>query len=386
MKFSFPEILEAERAGRALALCLRCGAEKLPPAIAALPDDTEALVSDCLAGAAAVAAARHLANLGLRMQVTLACGAEVHCAALATMLEIAGCMNLDLAHASSPKPFGVCPNLIEATEPRAAALGRKRTFEAAKFLRARGEWDWDGYGALPGGAANPFLRAANAVEALPAAAIREIDRRAAAEYGLPGLCLMENAGVGATAVAAALLRECGGGQIVVLAGPGNNGGDAFVVARGLLERGAPVRVLLTGNEPAAGSAAGVNLGILRDGGATAEVCPGADALAEIFAGAALIVDGIFGTGLSRAPAGTAAAAIAAVNRSGRPVLALDLPSGLDADTGVALGECVSARRTVTFAVPKLGCFRAAGPKCCGELLVADIGCPEELIASARRGV
>ncbi len=196
---------------------------------------------------------------------------------------------------------------------------------------------------------------------LTAAAMREAERRVIAG-GVTGRRLMERAGRAAADAAMAMIAP--GATVSVLCGPGNNGGDGFVVARVLRDRGYAVRVGLLGERTAlAGDAAAA----ARDWGDA--VAPAADLDLD----AALVVDGLFGTGLSRPLAGEAARIVEAVNRAGRPVLALDIPSGIDADTGAVLGAAIRASATVTFAASKPGHWLMPGRDHAGALRIADIG-------------
>ncbi|MBI4606353.1 MAG: NAD(P)H-hydrate epimerase [Planctomycetes bacterium] len=221
----------------------------------------------------------------------------------------------------------------------------------------------------------------------PRDVIRRWDRLAVERYGLPSIVLMENAGAGAAAVLAALTEDprapCPE-PFVVLCGPGNNGGDGFVVARHLHNRGFRVEVLAAGGAGyPPGSDAAVNLEVVRrmglslDLGALLAPPPGRDALRR--RGAGTVVDAIFGTGLSRPVRAPFLEWIEAVSSSGAAVAALDLPSGLDADSGEPLGACVRAHHTITFAAPKLGFGRGLGPSSTGEVHVVDIGIPRELL-------
>lgn len=199
--------------------------------------------------------------------------------------------------------------------------------------------------------------------------LREVERLAtgaiARDGGLP---LMERAGRAAARLAMEMLGDTGG-RVLVFAGPGNNGGDALVAARLLREAFHPVDVVFDGDEARLPHDAGAALAAWRRaGGSTLGAIP-ADRRWS------LVVDGLFGIGLKRPPAGVFAAridAIAALARAGTPVLALDLPSGLDADTGQLHGIAVEATRTLTFLALKPGLLTADGPDCCGELMLADL--------------
>jgi hydroxyethylthiazole kinase-like uncharacterized protein yjeF len=208
-------------------------------------------------------------------------------------------------------------------------------------------------------------------ELLTAAEMAEADRRTIAA-GTPGMTLMEAAGAAVADAAAALSPD---GPVLVVAGPGNNGGDGFVAARRLAAAGRAVTVALFG-DPARlrGDAA-----IARDRW-PGPTLPGAGLHdAEPLPEAALVIDALFGAGLDRAVDGPAAALVAAMN-AGPPVLAVDLPSGLDADTGRPLGVAVRATATVTFFRKKPGHLIYPGRALCGRLILAEIGIPATLLA------
>jgi NAD(P)H-hydrate epimerase len=205
-------------------------------------------------------------------------------------------------------------------------------------------------------------------ELLTAAEMGRADRLAA-ERGVPGLVLMENAGR-AVAEAAVALAGHPGAAIAVACGPGNNGGDGFVAARLLRERGYSVRLGLLGARDA----------LKGDAAAMAARWGDAEPLsAGLFADADVIVDALFGAGLSRPLEGAAAEAVAAINAGGRPVVAVDVPSGLDGSTGQAASPVVLAARTVTFFRLKPGHLLLPGRTLCGEVSLADIGIPAAVL-------
>ncbi|HED66023.1 MAG TPA: NAD(P)H-hydrate epimerase [Planctomycetes bacterium] len=226
-------------------------------------------------------------------------------------------------------------------------------------------------------------------EPLPRAIVRAIDRRAIEEFGVPSLTLMENAGTACAREAQAMLRAIPGrssGPVLVLAGPGNNGGDGFVVARILAGEGVAVRTVFVG--PAeklegGGSDVRTNHARLLDAGESVEILEASeDWRAELSSPEApvLIVDALFGTGLTRPLRSPWLEVVQTVNDlrgQGALVLAVDLPSGLDADSGEVLGAVVRADVTVTFVAPKLGFGNGAGPDSTGRVVVADIGIPPE---------
>jgi NAD(P)H-hydrate epimerase len=220
---------------------------------------------------------------------------------------------------------------------------------------------------------------------LSRAQMREFDRHAIEVCRVPGLVLMENAGRGATDV---LVRELLGGQaagakVVVVCGAGNNGGDGLVVARHLLVRGASAEVFLVGDAKRFGPDALANLEAWRGlGGAVHELGPGADLglLDRAMAQARVVVDALFGTGLDRPIEGHLALVVRTINASAAARFAIDLPSGLDADTGSTLGVVVRAQVTATFAHHKLGLLTPAGSDVAGSVHVVDIGVPGALVA------
>ncbi len=193
--------------------------------------------------------------------------------------------------------------------------------------------------------------------------------RLAVAAGVESLTLMENAGRAVAGEAAPMAGR--GARISVVCGPGNNGGDGFVAARHLAEAGFEVGVALLGPRDALKGDAAT---MARRW--TGQVEPLAFAA---FDGAQLIVDALFGAGLTRPIEGTAAAAVEAMNRSGAPIVSVDVPSGLDGTTGMAEGPRVRASRTVTFFRRKPGHLLMPGRLLCGPVSVADIGIPAEVL-------
>ena len=213
---------------------------------------------------------------------------------------------------------------------------------------------------------------------LTAAQMRELDRRTIEELGLPGMVLMELAGRGVADSATELLPS--GGRFVVVAGPGNNGGDGYVAARHLLGRGRTGRVLLLGDPTRlTGDAAANRKLFLRLGGV--EVVDDGSAALQPLLDAGLVIDAIFGTGLQREVEGRRRVAIEAINGCARPVLAVDLPSGIDSDTGRCCGVAVRATRTVTFGCLKRGLVSGDGAACAGAISIVDIGIPPGFVAA-----
>jgi len=210
-----------------------------------------------------------------------------------------------------------------------------------------------------------------------AAEMRSLDRLTI-ESGTPGHVLMERAGEGATRV----LLDCvprlrtRGSRALIVAGKGNNGGDGWVIARLLKRRGVTVEVALVGRTAEVAGDALRNLRAYRRlRGALFEVgdAAGLARLATVASAADAVVDALFGTGLNDPVLGLPAAAIETINSCGAPVLAVDIPSGLDADSGRPLGTAVQAEATATFGFAKLGQVQHPGVRQCGALAVVDIG-------------
>ncbi len=213
-----------------------------------------------------------------------------------------------------------------------------------------------------------------------AAEMRELDRRAIEEVGLPSLVLMEHAGRTTYQV---LRREFPGlaGEVAVVAGRGNNGGDGFVVARYLANAGQPVAVFLLGERQQVQGDARVNLEILAHlGVAVMEITTAADLnpVVHRLAKAGLVVDALLGTGLNAPIGGLMATLVERLNHLRAPVMAVDIPTGISADTGEVLGVALKAQVTVTYGWPKIGQLVGAGRDYVGRLWLADISIPPEL--------
>ena len=216
-------------------------------------------------------------------------------------------------------------------------------------------------------------------------AVRAIDRHAVETLKLPSLALMENAGAGATA---SLLAHFGDrlARVCIVGGTGQNGGDAWVVARHLRMHGMTARCVLVGDEARVSGDAAVNLAVLRALGVPVECVAdqtATRAIEEALDGATLVVDGLLGTGLSRALGGLEADAVSRMNSAGVPILSLDLPSGIDCDTGAVLGVAVRATVTTTFAAHKRGLHQHPGAAHAGVVELVRIGVPVDRAAVAQ---
>ncbi|HVT90337.1 MAG TPA: NAD(P)H-hydrate epimerase [Tepidisphaeraceae bacterium] len=208
---------------------------------------------------------------------------------------------------------------------------------------------------------------------LTRAQVREIDRRSIEEFQIPGIVLMENASRAAASVAWEML-EHRPDSVLVVCGAGNNGGDGLAVARHLHNLGAQVTI-----HPAVAHSKYTGDALINWQIVEAMKLP-----LGWLAKPALIVDALFGTGLSQPPRPDGATVIHRMNDANVPILAVDLPSGLDCDTGDPLGPCVKAVKTVTFVAEKIGFTNPVSRQYTGDVIVADIGCPRELIEEVGR--
>ncbi len=216
--------------------------------------------------------------------------------------------------------------------------------------------------------------------------IRRLDQRAIAA-GIPGEELMERAGFAVARAAVEFLKKHDARSVLLFAGKGNNGGDAIVAARHLAGAGChPALVLLCRSDELQGDAL-LHLQRLVSGIPLYEL-PGAEQLREIVAatGPAVVVDGLLGTGLSGDVREPYAGAIRFINELGLPVVAIDVPSGIDSDTGAVRGVCVRADVTVTMGLPKIGLLQPAATDVVGSIRVADIGFPPSFVAEIETDV
>jgi ADP-dependent NAD(P)H-hydrate dehydratase / NAD(P)H-hydrate epimerase len=212
--------------------------------------------------------------------------------------------------------------------------------------------------------------------------MREMDRLTIQKYGVPSLTLMERAGAG---IAEAIIKRFGRVAkkgVLVVAGKGNNGGDGFVVARLLMKQRIPCEVALLARQDQLSSDSAHNLrAFLRLKGKVHEIAgDDFELLSLLLDKNGLIVDAILGTGLKSEVRGRFAEAITLLNAAGLPIVAVDIPSGLDTDSGRPLGVAVQAEMTVALALAKLGEVIYPGVACCGELVVADIGVDDRAVA------
>jgi NAD(P)H-hydrate epimerase len=217
-------------------------------------------------------------------------------------------------------------------------------------------------------------------KSVTAAGMRELDRKSIEDFVIPGVVLMENAG---RKVAEEVQRFglASAAKVAVLAGRGNNGGDGFVAARWLYNLKFDVKVYAFAQRDEIKGDARTNLDILLKMGIPFEenVEPDLPALEIELQEASLIIDALLGIGIKGEVREPIRSVINLVNNLGRPILAVDVPSGLDADTGEVLGAAIKATKTVTMGLAKKGFFLASGPEYTGEVIIADIGMPRELL-------
>ncbi|MDQ7040000.1 MAG: NAD(P)H-hydrate dehydratase [Rhodothermus sp.] len=220
---------------------------------------------------------------------------------------------------------------------------------------------------------------------LTARAMREADRQTIEALGLPGRVLMETAGRGAAEVAVRMLGTVAGRTVVCLCGRGNNGGDGFVLARVLHARGAHVHVVTMADVSAMSDDAAANYRLLEQlavhdsSGRLHLHRLTSPAELDNLPPAALYVDALLGTGLSSPLRSPIRELVLWLNARPAPVLAMDIPTGLDSDTGQVLGTAVMATRTATMGALKVGLLLGEGPRLCGLIDVIDIGIPRHVL-------
>ena len=225
-----------------------------------------------------------------------------------------------------------------------------------------------------------YADGAETVKVITADEMREIDRISIEEYGIPGIVLMERAGL---AVALKVKEFYPDKKIVVLCGGGNNGGDGLVAARNLHNRGFKVSVLIFAKKNSLSPDCNAQYQIAKKIGIPVEFRKD---LNERDVHGAVLIDAVFGTGLSRPVKGSLAGVFAFINDSDVPVVAVDIPSGISSDTGEILGEAIMADYTVTFGLAKRGHLLYPGAEYTGRLFVEDIGFPAKILASEKINV
>ncbi len=217
------------------------------------------------------------------------------------------------------------------------------------------------------------------------AEMQNIDYKAIKNYGIPGIVLMENAALNVVKKAKQILISVEGKKILVFCGVGNNGGDGFAVARHLINQGADVKVFLLGSDVDVKADAAINLKILQLMGVKIHQILDEKDLYRIdisLSYTQLVIDAIYGTGFKGVNSGIIAQLIRLINKNNRLVLSIDLPSGMDPDTGEVREECIKATHTVTLGLAKLGLFLEPACRFVGALEVVDISLPKVLLNDA----
>jgi hydroxyethylthiazole kinase-like uncharacterized protein yjeF len=215
--------------------------------------------------------------------------------------------------------------------------------------------------------------------------VRQVDRLAVERYAIPSIVLMENAAIALREASLELVASCRLASTIILAGPGNNGGDGFALARHLDNHAIPVHILCTHPIESCRGDARTNFDIIANMGLPCTVAESEqdyDKLLASLPGPRLIVDALLGTGVSRPVSGIIKAIIDRVNaRDKDQVLSVDIPSGMDADLGPVHGPCVRADLTVSFVGQKIGMAAPGAAKLVAEVVIGDIGVPRQLAES-----
>lgn len=208
--------------------------------------------------------------------------------------------------------------------------------------------------------------------------VRDFDKWAIESLKIPGVVLMENAGKNFADIIMPDIRQAGLKKICIFCGTGNNGGDGYVIARHLENNNFQTKIVIVGDIGKIAGDAKVNLEIIRNIGlqienlGTAEMVS-QNIIADLMKDCDLVIDAIFGTGLTGQLRPEYQSLINAINSAGRDIIAVDIPSGLDCDTGTPLGCALKAKRTITFAAMKQGFLNAAAKQYTGKVDVASIG-------------
>jgi NAD(P)H-hydrate epimerase len=209
--------------------------------------------------------------------------------------------------------------------------------------------------------------------------VRAVDKWAIETLGIPGVVLMENAGRSCAELVKEKLKHIPSPKVCIFCGTGNNGGDGSVIARHLINSGFKVAVVLCGERDKVKGDAKINLDVLERLGQPIEQWSIkdsniADCVKDFAAGADMVVDALFGTGLSGQLSDEYKILIESINAQNHPILAVDIPSGLDCDTGGPLGAAIRAKYTVTFVAVKKGfTLSSSAAQWTGEIFVASIG-------------
>jgi ADP-dependent NAD(P)H-hydrate dehydratase / NAD(P)H-hydrate epimerase len=212
--------------------------------------------------------------------------------------------------------------------------------------------------------------------------IKKVDEAAIGKLGIPGIVLMENAGLRVVEMIENLLGEVRGKKIALFAGKGNNGGDGFVIARHLINMGAEVKVMLLGRVEQVTGDAKINLEILIKMGVKIFILDNENAINVVRVALVytdLVVDAIYGTGFKGMVSNQLGSIIEVINSCQKTIIAVDIPSGVEASTGKVNGPCIKATHTITFSYPKIGLLLFPASKFVGQLEIANISIPETAV-------
>ncbi len=220
------------------------------------------------------------------------------------------------------------------------------------------------------------------MKVISAETMQTIDRLAITGYSIPGAVMMENAGRAVVREIENIFPEPSGKPVVVIAGKGNNGGDGYVIARLLAGERWKTALFVLANRSAITGDAAMNLELLDPASVTFAEEHLPENFSSVISEAALIIDAMLGTGVRNEIQGVFRDAVRLINNSGKKVVAVDIPSGINATTGQIMGEAVKAEITVTFASAKLGHVLYPGASHTGRLVVADIGIPDRIVANS----
>jgi hydroxyethylthiazole kinase-like uncharacterized protein yjeF len=219
------------------------------------------------------------------------------------------------------------------------------------------------------------------MDSITAEQMKKVDKAAIDEFGIPSLVLMENAGRAASDIAYNMLIDKKN-RVICICGKGNNGGDGFVCTRHLINKGINVLVFLTCSRNKLKGDAKINFSILEKMNASIYELTKEDNFANLeneIINSELVVDAIFGIGITGKIKEPYSKIIEIINKNKNKVLALDIPSGLDATEGISLGSCIKADKTITFAACKAGLVKNQGLEYSGKIIVADISIPKQLL-------
>ncbi len=211
--------------------------------------------------------------------------------------------------------------------------------------------------------------------------MRNIDKRTIDGIGIPGVVLMEKAGLKVAEVVKDYLKEIDGNSVIIFCGKGNNGGDGYVAARELFNKGYEVRVFIFSEKEGIKGDALTNLNIAENIGIEIEYITSEEWFTGAIIEGNIVIDALLGTGISGEVYGIIGKAIDLINELDIPVLSVDIPSGLNSDTGQFEGHCVEAAKTVTMGLKKKGLVISPGREIAGEVILADIGYPDEAVNS-----